>query len=288
MELNKFFDPLALPDWRWRRAQHLIKNGGKPSTRSGDDIFVYRAFSLMENIRDCEGEGDLFKLSLKKPVEVKAYDLFMDNRGQKALVEAMSLCADLAAAEEAEHLGVTAEVVETYEKLFYDVREQRHENPGAILVNILKPAMRVALTNTKDTDFVWKFMAFEGGYDVLEACWRYNVGNPEKVRAFHKENGITAMFKNFGIAQHMRPVNDRFSIFESTQQLLSILELEIKEVSTSGNPALHSQSSALKTMIEAAQFAVVDLDREIPDGGEYRMKDLLASQMTKEAAVEAN
>ena len=278
MDINKHGDPFDKLDWRVTRANQLIADGEKPDEYYGDDKYVLDAYLFMKGYAEAETQADVIDLSLTYPVQSAVWSIKNASNDRRFLLEAMSLCSDLPLDQQAKELGVDPEVVVTYEKFFYDIRERR-DDPGFLLTRVLQPSLIGTLKDGNDPDFVWKFVAVDGGFEVVEACWRYHCRNPEKAMDFHRQAGDIAMYRNYGLAQYARPVN-KFTAPELTEPLLRMVELQIKETAVVGSNHVKERAEVLKSMIEQAQFSVIEPDEEVDSADEPRFKDLLAAEMT--------
>ena len=277
MKIEELRDVTTDVDFRFKRAQQLIKDDELPDPKI-DDKRTWQAYRFITEVHGCDTPGDLIALKMDYPNEMAAFDIRNATDDRRYLLEAMSLCSDLELEDQAKELGVSPEVVVTYEDFFYDVRKYRDNNPGFLLMHVLKPAMMNTLKDGNDPDFVWKFVAASGGFEVLEACYSYSVRNPEKVQEFHREAGVTHLYRNFGLSQYSRPIN-KFTANEITEPMLRMVELQIKETAVVGANHVKERAEVLRSMIKTAQFTVLDPDEEFESGHEPRFKDLLAANM---------
>ncbi len=154
-------------DWRWQRVEELDEAGGAPS-RSRDDFWVRRAHKYQKRKALLHVHVDA-RLEATYPAIHLAYEIH-DNLCShfKWIIEAAVL-ANVAQEELAEYIALPPDVIEAYEKLFFDVRSKLKAR-GYVAGSILGPIITAGV-NGNDPDGFWKMLAFNGGWEHVKGCW---------------------------------------------------------------------------------------------------------------------
>lgn len=165
--------PFRELDWRAQRAQHLAGATPKPlrASRKFDDDYtkLYRNFLVKWNKGT---EADRWKLFTADPALFHTHGYrYHDDEEWKVLLEARILTQEPDDAI-ASALGVDANTVNYYEKLFFNVRDRLGHRTW-IIKKILGPEInRVPNDNSELTDILrhmsYKMFAYFGGPEVLD------------------------------------------------------------------------------------------------------------------------
>ena len=172
------------PDWRWIRARRLADNDLQPS-RSRDDSHIQRAFRFVKRLRrnDIKAEE---RLARDYPYIYEAFKVYDDTQSGTRWIFEASVMADRSRAEMAKYLRADEQMLEVYEKMFFDVRDAL-ENPGCILANILMPFATNSVSS-RDPDVFWKAIAYYGGWEAVLGSWQIGHASPEALDFFNKAN----------------------------------------------------------------------------------------------------
>jgi len=155
------------PDWRWQRVQEIAVAGVSPS-RSRDDCWVQRARKYQQRKATLQVRTEA-RLEAAYPNIHLAWQIW-DNlvTNFKWIIEA-GVLTGITREELAAYLALTPEVIETYEKLFFDVRGKLAAE-GFILGAVIGPLLARGITSS-DPDGFWKVLAFNGGWEHVKGCW---------------------------------------------------------------------------------------------------------------------
>jgi hypothetical protein len=155
---------LRVVNWRWQLARELAENKGTFFPKSIDKAVQAgrRFWHLWTN---CKNEADQNILARRMPVVYQAFRLYQDSqRVSRNAVEALVLAGESPEGI-AQKSGTSPEVVQAYEKLFFDVRDYL-QSPDYIFNQAIGPRLRGA--GPWSYDIVWKFFGYVGGVVVLE------------------------------------------------------------------------------------------------------------------------
>lgn len=156
-------------DWRWQVARYLYDHGIGPS-RSRDDEETATALAFLR-ARQSRDAGAFERLQRDFPHLYTAYCIYEDSEGwERCLLEASLLCHN--PEPEAVHIGnfmgIEAEAVVSYERIFYNVRNFLYA-PGWIAANVINPAYSNALTKEEGRNVSHKILAYNCGWEIYTA-----------------------------------------------------------------------------------------------------------------------
>jgi hypothetical protein len=167
----------------------------------------------------------------------------------------------------AEYLNADIEVLKTYEKLFFDVRDAL-DHKGCIHASILHPAVSAGAP-AGDPDYMWKLVAYEGGWEAVKSIWEIGEISPVAmdfiVRTFREQTMKVAQNTVFSIQPNS---------FNSTELIgkgIEMLKLEAETENLRG--ANQSEASiaallgAVAISVRESKDAVVQVEprRSLPD-----------------------
>jgi|GEM_PF-6862473 len=234
------------PRWRWLRAKELIEKK-LPPRRSRDDTFVTRAWRYLRRYRRDDPRVEEM-LAGEYPDLHQAKCLFEDVAGSRWIFEA-GVMANQSVEDMAEYLNAEVKVLNTYEKLFFDVRDAL-EHKGCITANVLLPAF-TAGARASDPDFMWKLIAYEGGWDIVRSVWEIGDVSPVAmdfiVRTFREQVIKVARSAAFAV----QPNN--FNSVDLMGKGLDLLRLESESDNLRGADQAEASISAL---LEAVSLTV--------------------------------
>ena len=97
-----------------------------------------------------------------------AYEIYLNRPTLRYAIEAL-ITSGVSAAEISAEVGCAESVVETYEDVYFDVRD-RLGNELYVLDALLAPMYTLG-TSGKDYDFLWKALGYYCGSEVLRSFW---------------------------------------------------------------------------------------------------------------------
>ena len=254
MDLASYTDPFEYPDWRASRVKSLLTDGKTPTQQ--DDKYIHRGFRFAKALEECDGsDTSRYAITLKYKDIAKAVGLHNNASNRKYFLEALCLCRDASEEHIAEYMGETPVMVKYYGKLYFDVRD-KFDNVGYLCSRILEPAVVKALKDFKDANIAWKLAGLFGGYDAVRACWELCEASP-KVRNYYRNAGMTALFKDFGIGTHLRPVNV-YNTEIIAEHVLKFAEIEVKSQALIGNRQSEERVDMLREIMGSIKFFIAD------------------------------
>jgi hypothetical protein len=158
------------------------------------------------------------RLASNMPDMFAAFEIFEDTScGLRWIFEA-SIMANRSLKEMSEYLKTDVDVLETYEIVFFDVRDAL-DNRGCVVSNVLMPLTTNSVL-PRDPDILWKALAYYGNWDVVKTCWEIghaapaaldflNKANHEKVVANAFDALHTTHVNNFNATDHIRVALDK-------------------------------------------------------------------------------
>jgi hypothetical protein len=181
--------PYCPVDWRWRRAEG-IRLGLLPTPGRRADRWVRRALRFQHSYAEM-GDSSYPRRARKDPAVLGALQLSSSaDPGPRLQLEALVL-ARQTTGEIAARLGFSIEIVEAYERLFFDVRDRLGES-SYIMAVVLKHTLHDGFA-AGDIDAILKVYAYGYGPVVLDALIEaFDVeaggshtvaGNPELARS---------------------------------------------------------------------------------------------------------
>lgn len=227
-------NPRRPADWRWQRA-NVIQNA---YPRQGEDVYMRIAVQFMRMIRRCGSDEDLLQALDANPLLFEAYSIYTgadDVSNIRWEIEARIL-ADEDQASIASKLGISTDIVDYYERFFFDVRD-RLQAWGLITHAVIRFSARAGLAS-RSYDCFWKLIGYWCGPIVLDALI-YGFNHPQ--RPASKDQLRTSLQE---IAKDTVSVKATTSLLtmqvnEDTQEMLldlwsRLLELESKADSAGG------------------------------------------------------
>lgn len=151
--------PWHSPDWRWRRAMFRVETGSRRQLQADDD-WVRRAARYLRELR--KGFDRAVRLD---PDLAAAHQLAGQQSFNRFEIESRIL-ARQPASDIAFKCGLATSVVEIYEELFFDVRDQL-DTPGWITHQVLGPKAWQPL-DRDDIEFAWKVFGYQYGAAAID------------------------------------------------------------------------------------------------------------------------
>ncbi len=167
-------NPFRPVDWRWRRAVDLVESG-RIASPGHDDAGVCLARKFFRALRGCQDDAARQLLARRMPALFQTYTIYAGPPSfAKSVIEARLLTEETFA-QIADKCNCTPAVIETYELLFFSVRD-RLTAEGYILHQVIGPRAHTGLRDD-DIDVILKMRAFAGGAVVLDHLIDF-VNNP--------------------------------------------------------------------------------------------------------------
>jgi len=165
--------------------------------------------------------------------------------------------ADRPVAEMAEYLRADVPVLEVYEVMFFDVRDAL-QHPGCVISNVLMPLLTGSI-GPRDTDVLWKGLAFLGNWDAAVSSWELGRATPEAL-AFLKKANDERILRNAFDALHTTPING----FNAVEHARLSLEKTRQDFEIGANVTGDSITTALAGLLGAVRTTVLKSDTKLP------------------------
>lgn len=225
-DLSKY-DPFIAPNWRWERARALLSKN-RYATKSRDDKFVMLAKKFQSAHDRCKTELDFDRLARRFPGIWFAMKTYFADRGDTRWSIEARVLAGQSSVEIADRMGVVADTVAWYEKLFFDVRPKL-KNPDYIVNIVMRGAIHHGL-RYRDYDLLWKLFGYYGGPFVLDAMISTSLtktkpSSKETVQAFLDEDVKGGLKRQAAISARVLAPDNPIScqvILETHSKLLEI------------------------------------------------------------------
>lgn len=234
------------PRWRWVRVQELLAKKLKPR-RSRDDTYTQRAYRYLKRYNKEDPRIEEI-LAGEYPDIHEARCLFEDVAGARWVFEA-GVMARQEVEFMAEYLNADVEVLKTYEKLFFDVRDAL-DHKGCIHAGVLHPAVSASVP-AGDPDFMWKLIAYEGGWDAAKSIWEIGEISPVAmdfiVRTFREQTMKVAQNTVFAIQPNS---------FNSTELIGRGIEMLKLEAETENLRGANQSEASIAALLGAVSLSV--------------------------------
>ena len=272
--------PLRPPNWRWSRALELIENFDRVPRADSNDKFVISAFKFGRKLTT--SPPDRVRVIFKN--EYLAWKIYSDETYKRLKWE---IEARLIARQTSEEIGirisVIPDVIDIYEKWFYNIRD-RANNVGYLYNQLISPLVN---TTPRDTDYemLWKFYGLKADGLVLDSliygfCERAGTTDAQSVQAFWVEDYQETVGRKGAIAARLVKVD--FNTF------IGLLDHRIKLLESDralGNSSGSIQDSILYNVNVALQqvpWLQDDLDHKTQISGvSLRTNELMQQHSPK-------
>lgn len=157
------------PSERWTRVVQLVRERRKPS-RQNDDKWIHRAWKYWKAwVRNTGGAREELE---RKYHDIHKARVFYEVRSVDRYAYEAAVLADVKPEDVYVRMGQSPEMLEAFEALFYNVRPML-ESDIWIRSNLMAPAMRaMGAPHPQDYDCLWKMLAYDGNWDIVEVLWR--------------------------------------------------------------------------------------------------------------------
>lgn len=248
--INRVDNPRRPPDWRWQRAGELVE--GARIARGRDDDGVRQASKFRRLLARCHTDEDRLVALDSCPALYEAHSLYAAE--DDAPEPRWELEARLLAREPfesiASKMGLTIEVIEAYERFFFDVLT-RLSAPSLIVHTVIGRAVQTGLAE-RDYDCLWKLLGYFAGPLVLDSCvYKFaqsqQIQTPDGVRAFWKDFTKDQLANKAGVAALTMPVN-----WQTREQILTLYVQLLQMEVAAGNVGTANETyvSNVKAMID--------------------------------------
>jgi hypothetical protein len=157
-------DPTYPPDWRWKRAQQLA---AKPRSLYGphDDELIRLTVKYLRRLGRCQTVAKRDRLAKDMPSIHQAHELHVGGDMSASVIQARIL-ARQSGLEIGNHMGISHEVIASYEALIFDLRDRLDARMCVHVLALRRPT-------PQDSEAVWlgwvlRTMAFYGGPLLLD------------------------------------------------------------------------------------------------------------------------
>lgn len=164
-------NPFRPVNWRWERARLMREKHTRLTGKLKGDLYIVQAYQLQAGLMKCKDDVDRWELMEEYPDLYAAYLIFRrgdeeDRHPMRYAVEARLLSSQ-SPQEIAANLGVSAETVLLYEKVFFNVNEKL-KNQDYIMTCVIGPSIHAGLSE-RDYDLLWKLFGYLYGPVVLDS-----------------------------------------------------------------------------------------------------------------------
>jgi hypothetical protein len=153
-------------DWRWQRAFDLVA-GCQSISAKQDDVWTRRAAGYRKSLARCKTDHQLSQLVTRFPDIHIAHEIFVAG-GLRRLELESRLLARESSEEIALKVGVTQEIVDAYEALFFTVRDRIEALAYIVVAAVKKPRSDEPFAPAEER-FV-RALAYFGGPLVVDAA----------------------------------------------------------------------------------------------------------------------
>ena len=262
-------------------------------------MWVARAAKFIREQESCNTELDLAYLSERNPTIFWAYDIWYtrDDAGNpvRSEVEAR-LLADDQVENIARRVATEVEIIEAYERLFFNVRE-RLADRGYLMHCVLGPAVHLGF-QAGDYDLVWKLFALLGGPLAVDLMIDQSVGHARPDRASDLKYFVADVAQNdlrrvAMLALKTLRINN-FNAMEIIDKFLKLVELE-RTGGAGGGIATEAVKQNVHAMLVSLPFTVgrrlahadaTPLDRYDDLPAELRYEEVMAASAGQEVPAQ--
>jgi len=225
-------NPFRPADWRWLRAREIHEGDGAGASRRRDGLqgykWINRALNFLIEHENCRSDYQRQALADARPAIFWAHWAWsLSANPQKHSIEAHILARE-SNSEIGLRCGMSPDIIEAYEALFFNVREKMHHRQY-ILNCVMGPAIHRGITE-REYDLLWKLYGyFLGPYivDALESKFANPVwcGTPEAVGAAVLDDAIGTLKLKAALAAKTVPVNQHTQL-ALMEQFTKFVEVE--------------------------------------------------------------
>lgn len=159
-----------VPNWRWERAR-VIREQKLRIARDQNDTWTEKAYKFQAKLSRCKEDIGRWELMERYPDIYSAYLIFSRGGGDERHPLRYAIEARILAGQTPEQIaqliGVEPEVIETYERVFFNVAEKL-KNTDYIMTCVIGPSIHAGLSD-RDYDLLWKLFGYLYGPAVLDS-----------------------------------------------------------------------------------------------------------------------
>jgi hypothetical protein len=262
------------PMWRWNLVKELVAKGAKNHRFDGPVVGqTVRYLCLKGNDRASHEE-----LSREFPEIFEADQINSQPSGDRWTIEALIVARE-SNQKIASYLGMDEEVVDTYEHLFFDVRD-RLDAKGYVNTQLLRNTSRGM--DPTDPDVAWKAIAYIYGAKVAYAWMNIGEGadSIEELRKITR----TQSAKKSAMASLGRPVNFDHGLIIETEMNIQKLEHE-REAAGTGK-VQGEEADAARSLLGSIGLMLADPNAPAPQSAfEPRAASKFSDQLAAAGVV---
>lgn len=245
--------PSRPPDWRWERARWLIERG-KYAKKFKEDDATIAAKTFQLRLRKCKKESDYENLIDEMPDIYWAHHIYEDDENvTKYQIEARLLAGD-SYDRISKRCFVKPEVIDNYEKIFFNVSEAvKNASLDYLCGVVVGRAIYYGVTE-RDYDILWKIygIASIGRPEILDDLLT-TLGTAESLEFFQED-----LKKNFTrkAAILSRTVSSSFNPDIVIEAYTKLKDLDLREKGENSLPVLFNEhvSSMLNAFSTVVQI----------------------------------
>jgi hypothetical protein len=165
-------NPFRSVNWRWERARLIREGALRGGPRKKEDPWVQAAVKFQQALARCRDDADQYMLLDKNPGLYHAWMAHLpigdDEQGTplRYYIEARLMTGETCE-QVAEALGCSTDLVDWYEKLFFNVSEKLKYR-GYVMTCVISPTLHTGLSPSA-YDVLWKVFAYLYGPVALDA-----------------------------------------------------------------------------------------------------------------------
>lgn len=209
-----YSNPWRKPNWRWGRALGIVEGMQPGTTRRRDGELGYywikKAVKYLTAANAAQDEFTKMSLALDEPAMFWSRWAFEQEKHPAKWIMEARIMARASSQNIAYHANCGQEIVDTYEALFFDVRDKL-DRRDYVNSAIFGDDVQTGIQERK-YGILWKILGYAGGPHVLDAAmskltspsW---VNQPAHVSNFFQDVALTTMKKKAAIATMTVSVN---------------------------------------------------------------------------------
>jgi hypothetical protein len=258
------------PGWRWDVITALTEEN-RPLSRNISDVLVRQGYHFFKRYNKAKTRIENLDIKADYPDVYRAYNLYSDWSSEKWLIEAGILTGE-PTEKICEWTGHKPETVETYQSLFYDIRD-RLKARGFILNRVMMPAVNRGM-HARDYDLLLKMLAYCGGWNVFTE-FLDGANMSDGTRQWLSTNFSDKLLKQGWVAVHRLEVNN----FNSVEVINTIVKLKEIEALKGGPGGAHQQAlTALSQLLDQCVTTIMPGASPVFDMDEPRALEMVAGQ----------
>lgn len=243
------------PEWRYSRALKLRTNGVKFYS-SDEDKYVVRLANFLDEWHSADASS-LDEIRKAYPDIYWAYTIYDQKyRGPRFHLEAL-VVAGLSTNEISAYLAIPEEIIISYEKCFFDIREHLSRE------NAVRTTIKSRIAGRRgdlDPDPFWKLVALSCGPTALMALWSDGTLEPKEVSQLDeiiaaqiRRNAIKAVTTRNITHENANEVINEYLMLRHEEANLKKIEADV------GQSEVTNTSDFVAALLSAVQFSVASV-----------------------------